>query len=131
MELKDYNPNSRCGTHTVLVSLMQWGYTAELTYRLAGNMRGADILADAAERIASKLYEEQGEYPKLIMSKPAENGDGVDTLECECYGDDEDSADIGEWITPMIVGARIVSFEPEKPSVRWSQEVNQHSGHAA
>ncbi|HAQ2200995.1 TPA: DUF5406 domain-containing protein [Enterococcus faecium] len=43
--MKNYDPNSRWGTHTIKVSFQRWDYKGFVTFRRGGNCKGLDVLA--------------------------------------------------------------------------------------
>ena len=103
-----YDPNIRWATTTVEITYMYWDYSLKVQIEVGGNCRGMSILNAAVERHAEELYDAQGEYPLLFLTKPAEDGTGEDTLECS---DEED--DIEEWLNNLCVGVEIISHIPK------------------
>lgn len=99
--MNTYDPNIVWAKHTVEIDYQQWDYKGTFTVQIGGNCRGLSILTDAISSHADKLADEH-EYPMLILKRPAENGDGEDTLEC-----DADETELER----MCVAIRIVKHE--------------------
>ena len=95
-----YAPDLNWSTQVVRITYQQWDYIAEVDVTIHGNCHGMTILKAAVCRHAEQLFDEQGNYPVLILKRPALDGDGEDTLECDA--DEKD-------LEAMCVGVRIVS----------------------
>lgn len=95
-----YAPDLKWSTQVVRITYQQWDYSGDFDVTIHGNCHGLTILKAAIARHAVQLFEELGQYPVLILKRPALDGDGEDTLEC-----DADEEDLEE----MCVGIRIVS----------------------
>lgn len=106
--LAKYDPNIRWSKHTFEITYMQWDYRHTELVEVGGNCRGADLMLLAIAAHADKLVEQLGDSTQLVLTRPAEDGDGVDTL--ECWPDDDD---IEDWLKSMAVGVRIVRHEKE------------------
>lgn len=98
--MKVYAPDMRWSSQVVRITYQQWDYVGEFDVTIRGNCQGLSILKAAIGEHAGTLYEECGKYPILILKRPALDGDGEDTLEC-----DADEEDLEE----MCVGLRIIS----------------------
>lgn len=110
--IKTYDPNIRWSHHTFEITYMMWDYSITVVSNaIAGNCRGFDLFSTAIEQHADTLCDEQGEYPTLILKRPAEDGDGEDTLHCNL---DFDEQDIADWLKSMCVSVRLVKHESEQ-----------------
>lgn len=103
-----YDPNIRWAKHTFEITYMQWDYSHTELVEIGGNCRGADLMPSAIATHAERLYEEMGDAAALVLTRPAEDGDGLDTLECS-----PDDDDLEDWLKSMCVGVRIVRHEKE------------------
>ena len=109
--VKAYDPNIRWGFHSFEITYMCWDYSITVvTRRIGGTCRGFDLFSTAIENHAKDLIAEQGDHPVLYLTRPAEDGDGEDSLEC---GTDVD-VDVEDWLKSMCVSVRLVGHEPEK-----------------
>ena len=102
MTLSTYDPNIRWAKHEVEITYQSWHYTTSVIVTIKGNCKGFSIIESALSMHADQLFDAQGECPQLILTRPAEDGDGEDTL--ETTPDD----DIENWLESMCVGVRIV-----------------------
>lgn len=101
--MKTYDPNMVWAVQAVRLTYQMWDYSAEFEVLIRGNCKGASVLKAGISRHADQLYDEQGEYAVLVLKRPAEDGNGEDTLECDA---DEES------LEEMCIGARITSQTP-------------------
>jgi hypothetical protein len=104
MTLTTYDPNIRWAKHTVEITYQMWDYSGTFEVSIRGNCRGFSILDNAIEHHSDELYRKQGESAVLTLKRPADDGNGEDTLECDA---DENS------LQDMCVGLRIVRHEEE------------------
>ena len=95
-----YAPDLKWSTQVVRITYQQWDYLGEFEVTIRGNCHGLTIIKAAVSRHADQIFEESGGHPVLILKRPALDGEGEDTLEC-----DADEEDLEE----MCVGVRIVS----------------------
>ena len=109
-----YDPNIRWATTTVEITYMLWDYSLKIQIDVGGKSRGMSILAGAVEQHADELFDDQGINPKLILTKPSEDGIGEDTLEGNPY-DNNMEGDIEEWLNSMCVCVKIITHI-EKPT---------------
>lgn len=105
--MKTYDPNVSWACITVEITYQQWDYTATALVKMQGNCKGLSALGTAIFRHAQDIYEQQGEEVVLILRRPAEGGDGEDTLETS-PGDD----DLENFLAEMCVGVKIVEVVP-------------------
>lgn len=98
--MEAYAPDLEWSAQVVRITYQQWDFVGEFDVTIRGNCQGLSILKAAIGAHAKKLYAECGDYPILILKRPALEGDGEDTLECEA--DEED-------LEEMCVGLRIIS----------------------
>lgn len=109
MELKDYRP-SGYGKHRVMVTLMSGKYKADFPVEINGNCVGGSILESAQHDLIDRLIEEAGEDEEgeqKAVELTLTDEDGNTTI----YEQGEDDPE--RWIEGLIVGIRIVAFEPE------------------
>jgi hypothetical protein len=105
-----YDPNIRWSDHQFEITYMMWDYSLTVTTNpIGGNCRGFNLFSVAIEQHSDQLYGEQGKFPKIFLKKPAEDGDGEDSLEC-CPDFDQQ---IQDWLNSMCVSVRLISHEPE------------------
>lgn len=110
--IKNYDPNIRRGTHVWEFTFQIWDYTLKVTQSVGGNCRGLSTLESALDSLVDKLYDEQGEYPEIFLTKFNEETQEEDQLEVTLGGDD--GYDIEEELKDMLVKAELVSFEENK-----------------
>lgn len=107
MELQQYDPNIRWAKQTVKITLMQWGYKAELTATVGGNCQGFDIFESAISNAYDGLpftENRHGRFARLEMLDAEGN-----SLECE---DDEEKFE--EWLKDMIIAMEIIDQQEDK-----------------
>lgn len=95
----------------VLITLGVWDYRKFIEIDVSTNMLGFDVLDCAIENAYDSLdfvvgYEH--EFARVILVRPAEDGEGEDTLEC----DDDEEQGI-EWFRQMVIGLQIVSIQED------------------
>ena len=110
--IKNYDPNIRRGTHVWQFTFQIWDYALSVTQSVGGNCRGFSTLESAIDSLVDKLYEEQGEYPEIVLTKFNVETQEEDHLEVT-LGED-DVYDIEEELKDMLVKAELVSFEEKK-----------------
>lgn len=106
-----YDPNIHWARHTVEITYMQWDYRCTVLIEILGNCRGATLFSSAIARHAEQLYEQSGEDAELIMTRPAEDGDGVGSLI-----ETPDDGHFEDWLTDLCVRCRFVKHEKESRS---------------
>ncbi len=95
----------------VVITLGCWDYRKVIEVDVSTNMLGFDVLDAAIESAYDALEFVTGydcEYGRVVLTKPAEDGDGEDTLECD---DDEEKG--LDWFRQMVIGLQIVSIEED------------------
>ena len=98
--MKNYDPNARFGIHIVELTFQQWEYRLIVEVPVGGNCKGMSIIEHAIYNFDQHLYNEQGEYPVIVMLDEEGN-------ELETGIEDE------EELKDMLVSARILSFTKE------------------
>lgn len=106
--MKNYDPNIIRGTHTVEITIQQWGYIGHLIFKNGGNCRGKDVLdfdlecliLEKTENDCNFQYHEEGDYFSAILK----DGNG-NTLEVE--GEAEE-------FNQMIVKVEILDYVEEE-----------------
>lgn len=98
--MKDYDPNMEWCVQVVRITYQQWDYVGEFDIPIRGNCQGMSILSAAIGTHADMLFDEQSGYPTIVLKRPAADGDGEDTLECDAADRD---------LEQMCVGLRIIS----------------------
>lgn len=106
----DYDPNLvLCGRHAdqrVKLTFGNWDYRAEFTVTVGGNCRGLTVIESAVGMVYDRLPVSRGKWQLAELILTRVNGD---RLSCE------DDADKGEeWLKDMLIGAEIISIEPEQ-----------------
>lgn len=109
--IEDYDPNIRWGTHKWEFTFQIWGYRLKMTHSMGGNCRGFTTLESALDSLADKLYEEQGEYPEIVLYKFNRQTQEEDEL-LVTLGEDE--KDIEDELKDMLVKVELINFEEEK-----------------
>lgn len=109
--LKTYDPNIRWAVHIVEITYQMWEYSTTAQVTVTGNCKGESILQSAIGVHADEIYEQQGDNAELILRRPAEDGDGEDTLTTS-----PDDDDIESWLESMCVGLKIVAHTAEVKS---------------
>lgn len=117
------DPAVRWTTQTIEITYRWWDFSTTAMVDIKGNCFGFSVMESAVSTHGDQLFEAQGEYPTLVLRRPAEDGDGEDTLECTPDGDE-----IDEWLEKMCVGVRIVAREPYEPSPAAPVSPNTASG---
>lgn len=106
--MKNYDPNITRGTHTVKVTLQQWGYVGHLIFKLGGNCKGRDVIdfdfeCETGESIESdcnfQYYEEDDRFSAILKD---ESGNTL-----EVNGEAEE-------FNQMIVAVEIIDFKEDK-----------------
>lgn len=106
--MKSYDPTIRYGTHTVEITLQQYGYTGHVTQRINGDCKGRTILdfdfECEDENLESdcnlKFHEDSYDYFTATLKDPEGN-----TLDVDGYAEDFNN---------MIVKMEITDFRKEQ-----------------
>jgi hypothetical protein len=113
----NFDPNLGRGfaKKTVRVTLGAWDYRRVIDVEMCGNTFGLDVIESSCRAVWEDLPTlldpftgEDSGVARLTMTRPAEDGDGEDTLTID---DDDERGD--EWIADMVVSAEIVSIVRE------------------
>lgn len=103
--IKNYDPNITWARHTFALTFMQWDYSLTVTAEVGGNCRGAVLIDSAIDRAFDDLYDEDEDDAVIVLRRPAEDGNGEDTLEVTIDGTDE--------LKSLCVSAVLVKHEKE------------------
>ncbi|WP_369118234.1 DUF5406 family protein [Enterococcus thailandicus] len=108
--MKNYDPNTRWGTHIIKVCFQQWDYKGFVKFKRGGNCKGIDVLYLDADDLYDQTFienpisfgttDKNDEWFKMTL-KNAKN----DALLIE-----EEWKSLGE----LVVGVEIVDFIEEK-----------------
>jgi len=109
MSAMNYDPNftlsGKFADQTIKLTFGQWDYRAELVAEVGGNCMGLTVIESAVSDAYDRLPTMHSYEIKFIHLKNAKG----ETLECM---DDLDEGD--DWLAKMLIGAEIISIEPEK-----------------
>jgi len=98
-------------THTVEVYLYDSGYEATIQFEIGGNTKGGSILEHAISNIESWEFQKR----HVIKGETEEGLDEKDYLDILYLINEEgDRLAIEEDLNQLIVGTKIVKWEPEK-----------------
>ena len=103
--LKNYDPNITWARHTFELTFMQWDYSLTVEVEVGGNCRGAVLIDSAIDRAFDDIYDEDEDNAVIVLTRPAEDGGGDDTLEVTIDGTDE--------LKSLCVSAVLVKHEKE------------------
>ena len=112
--IENYDPNIRFGTHTWEFTFQMWGYILEMQYDMGGNCRGLSTIETAIDSLANKLYEDQGEYPEIVLAKFNKETQMEDTLQVTLG---EENMDIEDELKDMLVKVELINFKEEKKGI--------------
>lgn len=107
--MKTYDPNTSWSIQTVEITYMMWDYTATALVTVRGNCKGLSILRAAIDYHANDLYEKHGDAVELVLTRPAEDGCGEDTL--TTYPNEEGANSLDDFLEEMCVGLKIIKRE--------------------
>ena len=107
--MKNYDPNSRWGKHTVKVTFQRWDYKGFVTFRRGGNCKGLDVLA----------LDEDDLYDQPLLDNPigfgllSEDDEGNEWFKMTLKNDEGNELlveDACEELGDYIVGLEIIDF---------------------
>lgn len=103
--IKNYDPNITWARHTFALTFMQWDYSLTVEVEVGGNCRGAVLIDSAIDKAFDELYDDVEDDAIIVLKRPAEDGNGEDTLEVTIDGTEE--------LKSLCVCAAIVKHEKE------------------
>lgn len=107
--MKNYDPNSRLGKHTIKVSFQRWDYKGFVMFRSDGNCKGLSVL----------LLDEEDLYYQLLTDNPIgfellpEDDEGNEWFKMTLKNGEGDELlveDVWEELGDYIVGLEIIDF---------------------
>ncbi|EJX61439.1 DUF5406 domain-containing protein [Enterococcus faecium] len=111
--MKNYDPNSRWGTHTIKVSFQRWEYKGFVMFRKGGNCKGLSVLSLDEEDL---YYQPLTDNPIGFGLLP-EDDEGNEWFKMTLKNDEGDELlveDVWEELGDYIVGLEIVTFVADK-----------------
>ena len=111
--MKNYDPDSQCGKHTIKVSFQRWDYKGFVTFRKGGNCKGLDVLA----------LDEYDLYDQRLLDNPIgfgllpEDDEGNEWFKMTLKNDEGDELlveEVWEELGDYIVGLEIIAFVADK-----------------
>lgn len=111
--MKNYDPNTRWGTHTVKVTFQRWDYKGFVMFRKGGNCKGLDILSLDAENL---YYQSLIDNPIGLGLLP-EDDEGNEWFKITLTNDEGDELlveDVWKELGEYIVGLEIIAFVADK-----------------
>ena len=99
--ITSYDPNMRWAMHTIEFTFMQWDYSIKLKQDICGNCKGAYLFRSAMQSLFEDLPS-----ATIFLKRPAEDGNGEDSLEVTLEDEDE--------LSELCVSASIVEHLEEK-----------------
>lgn len=112
-QMKNYDPNSRWGTHTIKVSFQRWDYKGFVTFRRGGNCKGLDVLA----------LDEDDLYDQTLTDNPIgfgllpEDDEGDEWFKMTLTNDKGDELSVEDtwsYLSDYIVSVEIIDFVADK-----------------
>jgi Family of unknown function (DUF5406) len=103
--ITNYDPNISWARHTFELTFMQWDYSLTVQVEVLGNCKGASLFESAINVAFDDEYDTEDGTSVLVLKRPAEDGNGEDTLEVEF----EDYEELLE----LCVSVKIVKFQKE------------------
>ena len=103
--LKNYDPNITWARHTFALTFMQWDYSLTVEVEVGGNCRGLTLIDIAIDCAFDEIYDDVKDDAIIVLKRPAEDGNGEDTLEVTIDGTDE--------LKSLCVSAALVKHEKE------------------
>lgn len=105
--LKNYDPNARCGTHTIRMTLQCWRFRGTITYKTSRNCRGMDHMGSGLNVISNEFESDCN----FVIS------DDDNIFSCELTdpttgqicGIEESFTEFDE----LVVGVEIIDFVPD------------------
>jgi Family of unknown function (DUF5406) len=102
-----YDPNIQWARHSFELVLMQWDYSLTVNVDVCGNCKGATLFDSAVSAAFDDLYDEDEDNARIVLKRPAEDGNGgEDTLEVDL----EDIEDLEK----LCVSVRITGHTNEE-----------------
>ncbi|RBT20092.1 hypothetical protein EB00_02739 [Enterococcus faecium] len=111
--MKNYDPNSQWGKHTIKVSFQRWDYKGFVTFRKGGDCKGLDALA----------LDEYDLYDQRLLDNPIgfgllpEDDEGNEWFKMTLKNDEGDELlveEVWEELGDYIVGLEIIAFVTDK-----------------
>ncbi|EMF0136990.1 hypothetical protein EGW60_11470 [Enterococcus faecium] len=111
--MKNYDPDSQWGKHTIKVSFQRWDYKGFVTFRKGGNCKGLDVLA----------LDEYDLYDQRLLDNPIgfgllpEDDEGNEWFKMTLKNDEGDELlveEVWEELGDYIVGLEIIAFVADK-----------------
>ena len=103
--ITSYDPNIRWARHSFELTFMQWDYSITVQVDVCGNCKGASLFSSAISVVFDDLYDDDESNAQIVLKRPAEDGEGEDTLEI-------DMEDVEE-LEALCVSVQIVKHEKE------------------
>lgn len=112
-QMKNYDPDSQWGKHTIKVSFQRWDYKGFVTFRKGGNCKGLDVLA----------LDEYDLYDQRLLDNPIgfgllpEDDEGNEWFKMTLKNDEGDELlveEVWEELGDYIVGLEIIAFVADK-----------------
>jgi hypothetical protein len=105
--ITEYDPNIVWARHSFELTFVQWDYSLAVAVDVCGNCKGATLFQSALSTAFEELCGGGGAGGEIILKRPAENGDGEDTLEIDLEDEDD--------LAAICVGIRIIGHVKEAP----------------
>lgn len=111
--MKNYDPDSQWGKHTIKVSFQRWDYKGFVMFRKGGNCKGLDVLA----------LDEYDLYDQRLLDNPIgfgllpEDDEGNEWFKMTLKNDEGDELlveEVWEELGDYIVGLEIIAFVADK-----------------
>ncbi|MFS1134972.1 DUF5406 family protein [Enterococcus hirae] len=111
--MKNYDPDSQWGKHTIKVSFQRWDYKGFVTFKKGGNCKGLDVLA----------LDEYDLYDQRLLDNPIgfgllpEDDEGNEWFKMTLKNDEGDELlveEVWEELGDYIVGLEIIAFVTDK-----------------
>ncbi|EOA3376736.1 DUF5406 family protein [Enterococcus hirae] len=111
--MKNYDPDSQSGKHTIKVSFQRWDYKGFVTFRKGGNCKGLDVL----------VLDEEDLYNQPLLDNPIgfellpEDDEGNEWFKMPLTNDEGDKLlveDVWEELGDYVVGLEIIAFVADK-----------------
>ena len=101
-----YDPNIQWARHSFELVFMQWDYSLTVNVDVCGNCKGATLFDSAISTAFDDLYDEDEDNAQIVLKRPAEDGNGEDTLEIDLEAIEE--------LEALCVSARITGHTTEE-----------------
>jgi len=87
--ITNYDPNIQWARHSFELTFMQWDYSLTIEVDVCGNCKGADLFDSAISTCFDELYDQDDDLAAIVLKRPAEDGEGEDTLEVSLYDESD------------------------------------------